>query len=340
MPNSKYGIMIILLLTTAGIQAQQVPLPKSPPETVTNTTPSKKTVEKKPIETITIQYNDDWGDDFHNTITNSVYQSAVWFDSFFSLDLNEQKHPKTSAKIRLGWLPKRNDYSVFETNFRIKVSLPNLKDRADIILSDDSDDELANLPLETLNRTQNFSQDTFSAALRYVNNREYNKFTDTRLGISSGDIFMRYRHRRLFSWHNTHGVKIEPAVFYYLQDGLGARLLLEYNYQATSNNQFRVNYSIRASESYEGEKWKYGLYHLQQLDNKRAALIGLVTKGRHASAEGSFTQQYKLSYRYRFNALSSWLFFEVEPFFEWDKEDDFATSPGIALRVEGFFEKI
>ncbi|MBL4908421.1 MAG: hypothetical protein JKX78_00095 [Alteromonadaceae bacterium] len=346
MPNRKYGIIILFLLIASNVQAQEVPLSQSTSKTATSTTSSansnqKKTVviEKKPIETITIEYKDDWSNDFHDSLADSVYQSAVWFDSFFTLDLNEQKHPKTSAKIRFGWLPRRNDYAVFKTRFRIKVSLPYLKDRTDIILSDDSEDGLANLPLETLNRTQSFSQDSFSAALRYVNNRQENKFTDTRIGISSGDIFIRYRHRRFFSWQSTHGFKIEPAVYYFIQDGLGARLLLEYNFQATTMDQFRLNYSIRASESFKGEKWKYGLYHLRQLDNKRAALIGLVAQGRYASSNGNFTEKYNLSYRYRFNALRSWLYFEVEPFIEWAKEDGFSTNPGIALRVEGFFEK-
>jgi len=345
MLNSKYGL-IIILLTSIATQAHEVNLSKSHSktntqdiQTATNDKQKLKKPLKKPVETITIEYHDEWSDSLHDTITDSVYQSAVWFDSFFTLELNEQKHPKTSAKIRLGWLPQRYDYTQYETRFRVKLSLPNFQNRTDLILSDSNDEDLANLPLETINRTQNFSQDSFSAALRYVNTREKNKFTDTRIGISSGDIFMRYRHQRLFSWHDTHSIKIEPAVFYFIKDGLGARLLLEYNYQSKKNTQYRINYSIRASESFDGEKWKYGLYHLQQLNNNSGALIGLVSQGRYASKQGNYTEKYNLSYRYRFNALRSWLYFEIEPFLEWEKKNNFATNPGIALRVEGFFEK-
>jgi len=343
---SKRGILLVLLLTTINVQAQQVPTNKNNNHSVeqsnTKTTNDKKSTNKtnqKPLEQITINYDNQWGDDFHDVIANSVYHSALWFDSFFSLDINEQKHPKTSAKIRFGWLPKRSDYSTFKTRFRIKMSLPYLKDRADIILSDDEQADLSNLPLETLNSSQSFSQDSFSAALRYIHSNTKTSFTDTRVGISHGDIFARYRNRHIFSWQNKHGVKIEPAVYYFIQDGLGARLLLEYNYQTASTSQFRLNYSLRASESYTGQKWKYGIYHLHQLNNKTAALVGLNVKGRHASEEGSFTEQYKLSYRYRFNALKDWLYFEVEPFLEWSKEENFSSDPGIALQVEGFFEK-
>jgi len=282
---------------------------------------------------------DDWANIFHQQISDSVYQSAFWFDSFFSVNDNEQEVPKTNARIRFGWLPKSTDLSGIETRFRIKVTLPNLQNKVDVIFSDESDDTLTDLPLETFDSQQVFNKESFSAALRYINTKDKNKYTDTRIGFSAGDLFVRLRHKRRFTWSDTHGVKIEPALYYFIGDGLGARLLLEYNYQINSNDQYRVNYSIRASESFKGQKWRYGLYYLTQLDQQKAAVFGLVTNGKHDSEKGSFVDKYKLSYRYRFNALKSWLFFEVEPFIEWAKEDNFNTDPGIALRIEGYFQK-
>jgi len=282
---------------------------------------------------------DDWANIIHKQISDSVYQSAFWFDSFFSVNDHEQKVPKTSARIRLGWLPKRTDFSAIETRFRVKLTLPNLQNRVDVIFSDDSDDTLTDLPLEAFDSKQVFTQESFSAALRYINNKDEDKYTDSRIGFSAGDLFVRLRHKRRFTWNDIHGVKIEPALYYFIGDGLGARLLLEYDYQINHSNQYRINYSIRASESFKGQKWKYGLYYLMQLGNQKAAVFGLVTHGKHDSDKGSFIDKYTLSYRYRFNALKRWLFFEVEPFVEWAKEDGFSTNPGIALRVEGYFQK-
>ena len=48
-------------------------------------------------------------------------------------------------------------------------------------------------------------------------------------------------------------------------------------------------------------------------------------------------EEYLVSSRWRINALREWLFFEVEPFVTWRKDEQFATSYGISLRVEGFF---
>lgn len=283
--------------------------------------------------------DEDWANIVHDHISDSVYQSAYWFDRFFSADNNEQETPKTSARIRFGWLPKRTNLSKMETRFQVKLTLPNLQNKVDVIFSDDSDNTLTELPLEAYNSQQAFTKESFSAALRYINRKDENIYTDTRIGFSAGDLFVRLRHKQRYTWNEIHGVKIEPAIFYFIGDGLGARLLLEYNYQVNHTDQYRVNYSIRASESFKGRKWKYGLYYLMQLDNKKAAAFGLVTNGKYGSEQGSFIDKYKLSYRYRFNALKSWLFFEVEPFLEWTKEDNFTTDPGVALRIEGFFQK-
>ncbi len=296
-----------------------------------STTPASASADKT---------SEDWSNALHENISNSVYQSALWFDGFFAAEGNEKKPAKASAKIRLGWIPNKNDLFELETRFRLKVILPNLENRVDFILSDDSDDQLADLPLESVDEQQAFTNDSLTAAFRYVVRESDNKFTDTRIGVSSGDVFIRLRHKQQFSWQEKHGVKVEPAVFYFLDDGLGARLLLEYNYQLNPSDQIRLNYSIRASESFSGERWKTGIYYLQQLGDKKASALGFVSEGHFdEKRSNNFITNYKLSYRYRFNAYKHWLFFEIEPFMEWEKDENIVSNPGLALRIEGYFEK-
>ncbi len=291
----------------------------------------------------TQQTNDeiiDWMADVHQSITNSVYWSALWFDSFFAEQGCEQRQPKTSAKIRLAWRPKSQDLSEFKLRFRLKVKLPHFQNKADLILSDNSDDELSQLPLDNYNKQNNLNNnESFSAAIRFIHKNESNIFTDSRLGISRGDIFIRARHQRLYSVNQKHGFKLEPALYYFLRDGLGAKLLLEYNYQLSNMSQLRFDYSIRASESFNGLKWKHGLYRLSQLGDNKASVMGLTVEGERHSGNRYFANKYTLSYRYRFNAYREWLYFEVEPFVEWEKERNFQGATGIALRVEGYFTK-
>jgi hypothetical protein len=282
---------------------------------------------------------DHWSQEVHDTIANSVYQSATWFDSFFTNIDSQQIEPKATAKIRFGWIPKSRDLSEFDSRLRLKVKLPHFKDRMSLILSDEDEMEDNQLPLDGVGTRPEINDESFAAALRYVVKKKSNSLVDTRIGISGGDIFAKVRLRKLYTRNEKHGFKFEPSTYYFLDDGLGAKLFLEYNYQYNEKSQFRVNYSIRGSESFSGIRWKHGFYQLNQLDLTTASVIGLQIEGERNGESGFFTDKYTLSYRYRFNALQEWLFFEVEPFLEWSKDESYVTTPGIALRIEGFFSK-
>jgi len=285
------------------------------------------------------QSDEHWMNTFHETISDSVYQSAVWFDNFFLDEDMKQSNPEATARIRFGWEPKSRDFSEVDIRFRIKVKLPHFENKVDLILSDDDDSTQEDLPLETVNTASEIEETKFAAAVRYTHKKNKNRLLESRIGISGGDIFLKARHKRMYTWQNTHSLRIEPSVYYYLKDGLGAKLLLEYNYQANEKSQYRINYSVRGSESFSGLRWKHGFYNLTQLQSNSATIAGLQIEGERNGENGFIIDKYTLSYRYRFNAIRSWLFFEVEPFVEWAEIENYSTSPGIALRVEGFFSK-
>lgn len=278
-----------------------------------------------------------WINNFHSAVSNSVYSSAAWFDEFFTEEGNIQKNPKVNAKIRLEWRPRSRDWTEIKARFRIKVKLPHLKDKVDLILSDEDDADQYQLPLETSHIQP--EEEKFSASLRYLHSNNKEKYTDTRLGISGGDIFIRGRHKRYFSWAENSAFKIEPSIFYFLNDGLGSRLLLEYNFQEDQNTQYRVNYSIEASESFSGLRWKNGLYRLKHLNDTTASVTSFQVEGEENGERDFIVDNYTLSYRYRFNAYKKWLFFEIEPFVEWPEIENYSTTPGIAFKVEGHFYK-
>lgn len=296
-------------------------------------------ISKEEINKSNTADNDDWIGQFHQSVTEGVYQSALWFDDFFLEDDSEQLNPKTSARIRLSWRPQSRDWGEYKARFKIKVRLPNFKNKVDLILSDDDETNLGHLPLENNDAKLSTSDEHFAAAVRYVHKKQEGTLTDSRIGISGGDIFLRARHQRRFVFNNKHSIKVEPSLYYFLDDGLSERLLLEYDYQVNKTTQYRINYSIRGSQTYSGIRWKHGFYKLRQLDSTTASLTSLQVEGQRNGEESFLIERYYAGYRYRFNAYRKWLFFEVEPFLEWHEEDNYSTSPGIALRVEGFFAK-
>ncbi|NQY62285.1 MAG: hypothetical protein HRT38_00975 [Alteromonadaceae bacterium] len=278
-----------------------------------------------------------WINNFHETVSDSVYHSAYWFDQFFTNDDSEQQNPKTNARIKLAWAPKSRDFNEFKTRFRIKVKLPHFSNKVDLIFSEDNAEDLNNLPLESSNTKEHVDDERFTAAVRFVHKKQNDRLTDSRIGITGGDIFIRARHKRRYFWNEKHSLTIEPSIYYFLDDHLGEKLLLEYNYQRNNRQQLRINYSIRGSQSFSGIRWKHGLYQLNQLSDSKASILGFHVEGERNGKKGFIVDKYTLSYRYRFNALRKWLFFEIEPFVEWSENENYKTTPGIALRVEGYF---
>ena len=298
---------------------------------------SATTNSSTPLKSINNDYL--WIEEIHETISDSVYQSALWFDNFFLDENTEQEAPKTNARIRIGWEPKSRDLAEFETRFRIKVKLPHFKNKVDVILSDDDERSQNTLPLDSVNTTPETSEEHFAAAVRFTHNKAKNRLLESRVGFSGGDIFIKARHKRRLLWNNVNSLKVEPSVYYFLKDGLGTKLLLEYEHQFNDQTQFRINYSIRGSASFSGIRWKHGFYRLKQLEQNTASILGLQIEGERNGQRGFIVDKYTLSYRYRFNAIKSWLFFEVEPFVEWSETESYKNTPGIALRVEGYFYK-
>ncbi|OKY27011.1 hypothetical protein [Thalassotalea sp. PP2-459] len=280
-----------------------------------------------------------WMESLHQAVSDSVYHSALWFDDFFLEEGMEQESPKTTARIRLGWEPEARDWAKFDTRFRVKVKLPHFKNKADLIFSDDDDNDQSHLPLESINTKPHTDEESFSAALRYTHRKSKSRIFESRIGISGGDIFFRIKHDRRITWNERNSIKIDPSVYYFLGDGLGAKLLLEYDYQVNAKTQLRINYSVRGSAAFSGLRWKHGAYYLRQIDHSSASITALQVEGERNGENGFMIDNYRLSHRYRFNALRSWLFFEIEPFLEWPEEQHYTTTPGIALRVEGYFSR-
>lgn len=293
-----------------------------------------------PKHNTVIEQQEDWLDGFHQAVSGSVYDSALWFDGFFAPDNSRDMTPKTSARIRLGWEPRARNLDENDVKFRLRVRLPNFERKADLIFTDTPDDTAADLPLQnSRNRKVTTHSESFSAAVRVVHNDDAKRFVDSRIGISGGDLFARARVRKKFDLPKMHNFYIEPSIFYFLDEGAGARIIFDYRYDYAVAKEFRFEHSTWVSEDFSGVRWKNGIYHLNQIDDNSASLYGLIIDGER-NGENSFqVNNYYLHYRYRFNAFKKWMFIEVEPFLEFPEEFDYKITPGIALRIEGYFER-
>ncbi|WP_017444378.1 hypothetical protein [Gayadomonas joobiniege] len=278
-----------------------------------------------------------WYDSWHQQVNSSIHNSVVWFDSFFVTDkTNPQNISKSHAKFTLAYVPYETQLANFEHQFRIKAKLPNLKDRWDIIFSDyDEDDERNQADKNIAAARANRRKDNPSLALRFNRFIKDNKYLSARVGIDGGsDIYFRTRYRRTFNLTNATELEFEPALYYYLDQGYGARFNLDYNYALSSQSLLSFANGWEYIQDEPFSEWRHSLLHYYQFESNAAMVSGFFSHGLINKNDDYLVENYGLFFRYRCQTMREWLYLEIEPFVHHPQKMDYAQTFGIALRLE------
>ena len=280
---------------------------------------------------------------------HSMDWTANWIDGQFAESDDELNKAKAWGHVTIGWEPRDGEWANFPVKFRVRAKLPNLKNKAELILSDNEQEELNTLPYETVRPDAlKSSQRSLGAAVRFMHRNSANVERSSRIGWGDGQLYVRssllYR-KKFFGEKIT--LTAQPALEYYLSDGIGARFLVDTAYAINPDNEMRFSYSLRDRQDFEAPEWRNGFYSISALSDRTAFIFGLTAAG--VTSPDYRPEFYKLSLRYRQKAFRSWIFIEAEPFVEFRRErlvedfnnghvyDDFERDVGIALRFEAHY---
>ncbi|WP_157447324.1 hypothetical protein [Catenovulum agarivorans] len=286
-----------------------------------------------------IEQQPSWYDEVQEDVSDTITTTANWFDGFFGQDKLDKDRASASAKLRLGYVPIERDFARFEHQFRLRARLPNLEDKWDVIVSDYNDSNESQESERVINETQGQQKkEDLSVAVRYIHSQDNRNFISTRVGFAKGaDIYIRTRYRRQFSLADKLSLETEPAIYYYISHGYGARFDFKIDYQSSEVSLWRQDNSWEYIQDEEHPEWRHNLLFYHQLNNQSALISGIF-------AHGQIIDGYKLENkgifaRYRAQALRDWFYFEIEPFIHYPDFRDHAHTPGIALRVEINFQQ-
>lgn len=277
-----------------------------------------------------------WLDSMHAGLVDSVDSTAIWFDDFFSLEeFPKDKAAKGEARIRLGWEPRSRDLNEFETRFKVRFKLPKLKNRVDLVMSD-YDDEQADNSLNVLQNESYSEANRFSLALRWKSNPS-SGFSH-RVGVGRKlQAFVKSRYRNSHQLSSKTTFRWETAGYFYSKDGLGAEVTSQIGYNMSDTDLFRLNTHFYYRDKTNDWFWQHNWQNLKQLDTDTALISGIYLEG--LSQPNYRIEEYLISTRWRKNAFREWLFFELEPFVMWRRDEHFSASYGMAFRVEGHFSR-
>lgn len=283
------------------------------------------------------------------TLGSSMDWTANWIDSKFADSNDELNKAKAWGHIVIGWEPRDGEWANFPVKFRVRAKLPNLQNKAELILSDNEQEDLNKLPYETVRpEALKSSQRSLGAAVRFLHKTSDDLDQSSRIGWGDGQLYARtsllYRKKYLT---DKVTVNIQPALEYYVVDGIGGRVLFDSAYAINQNNEVRFSYSLRDREDFDAPEWRNGLYSISALSDQSAIILGITAAG--VTSPDYRPEFYKMSVRLRKKAFRSWIFIEAEPFVEFKRDrlvedfnnghvyGDFERDVGITLRFEAHY---
>lgn len=279
------------------------------------------------------EQEDIWLDTMHKSISESVMDSAKWFDNFFANEgAEEDQKALGQVRLRLGWEPRSRDLNEFEAKLKVRVKLPHLKNRVDLILSDDEDirdDKVRAGRSEQLNR-----RDEFTIALRYK--AKPDSGLSHRIGFGRRfQYFAKSRYRDSIDLSNSVEMRYDASIYYYNRDKFGSDFGLALDYDYSQNTLFRFDNRFYYRDKSEDWLWQHNLQAFYQLNDSSALIYGYYLEG--LSKPNYRLDEYLLSIKFRKHTRREWLYYDIEPFILWRRDENFSASYGVALRIEGFF---
>ena len=275
-----------------------------------------------------------WLDNWHSSFSESMDYTAQRLDEFFALaDSDEHKNARAEGRVRFGWEPRTRDLAAQDFRFRVRVKLPALKDRVDLMLSDDESYDRQD-SIRAARDAVNENRDSTTLSLRYQ--EEQDSPISHRIGAGRrGQLFAKSQYESDYHFTDVLKMDYDAELYYYTRDELGAELGLDFTYLLADEKYLRFNNRYYYRDRFEDWFWRHEVQYLRPLTQESAILYTFVTKG--LTKPNHHLNEVYTSARWRTNYLRSWLYFELEPFVLWLRKEDFKPSYGVAMRFEFYY---
>jgi hypothetical protein len=280
---------------------------------------------------------DTWIDRSHQKLCDGVIGSAQWFDSFFGDRRYEEEARGTRIRLRTSVVIEEEGEVTPRIGTNVKLALPNLDERVDIIidgLASSEDDLPAEEHLETVFQDIEDEID-LTAATRVVVAADEKKWLDFDVGIrlSTDEVepFIKIRSRTLYAGKKL-GLRWTHFGFWESDDGFGTRGRIDVDYRLHRNCLGRFASEITWAEFTEEVEFVERI-SINHHNDKRTRAIGAAAQLEFQTQTDTITRGLtSLKWRTRF--IRDWLFFEIEPAAIFPEERDYSFTPQLTFRFE------
>lgn len=275
-----------------------------------------------------------WFDRAQGYFSQRACTPATWFDRFFGGERTDDQVASALIKVVPSVQFSEQDFTDSGVSLHGRVNLPNLRDRLNIVINEDADEQQGLLRGEVQRPQQaNASGRESTAALRYLFRLAGRSGADIDVGLRSQAKFYT-RARYYYGWQHSPVLESRITQSLYFRDGEGFGETTRYEVERMLAEDMMLRWTSQAtvSEKANGLEFRDGVQVLRQIDRRRAISWGVAMTVNSDPAWKA--NAYASSVRFRQQAFRPWLFFEVEPFIDAARVNGFTPNPGIAFRME------
>ena len=321
------ALLAQLLLATSGVWGATAAIAEQPE--LEEGAPESETLNEDPIA----PRKSRWVDSSHRFATNQTMALTRWVDSFFG-DIEgdaETAESRLRVKASTQWderHPNQNRVTVGG-----KIDLPRLADRVDLVFRGDDPDELIR------GDQSDPSQSQVGLQVNLDESDSGKHRTDLTVGLSRSGPKPGFKYRYHTPLNSDTALRFSQRVQYDLDDGAYATTKFDIDYVLSETSLLRTQNRVLYGRDAEGAEWSTNFGRVRQWSNEegfeRASFFYVEVQGQ--TKPSSYVSNYQLGLRFRAQALRKFLFFELEPTFNYRIDEPYAPRAGawaIEARVE------
>lgn len=274
----------------------------------------------------------------HNKWSSAVINSAERIDRFFSDERLDDEGNDTRIKLSIGLSLKEKEDPEVLRRINIRLSLPRVSKRVQLVLSDLAESEDPSSATEALRDIADSRPD---AAVRY-NISERKRFkVDADAGVRFGStvqILGRLRGSRQYVLSDKLQLRWINTFTWYSSDGLVGKTETQFNRQLADDWLFRSSSEIEWREDRSGIRPSQRLSLFKTYSNRRA--LRLDAGGTWPEVPDPEDIRYYSSVTFRRLIHSKWLFMEITPGVEFNEEHNYETQYFIKVLFDVIIGKV
>jgi hypothetical protein len=284
-----------------------------------------------------------WYDSARQSVSESIDNSAAWFDNFFGdprtglEDIDEKADATLKVTIE-GFYSGVEGESEVDVTASGSVALPRTENRLRLAFTTDADAAITGEEAVDTEPTQDrgISRDRGGLGLAYLLYENPENLFTLGAGIKGGpEFYTKGVHRYTRQLGQITRLRMTNTLYWLTDDGAGVSSLLDFDHKTREDTLWRYTLFGNYNETTDGLDWSAQATWLRQLDAKSAISARLGIKG--ATEKPDAVTETWTTFRYRGNFLRPWLFYEIEPGLSWHEKEDYDTEPTLALRLEMLF---